>query len=254
MPRVFLMKPFAPKFPVPDEPPLGFIHPVDPLTWRRSAYVLHLMATVPFAVRYELWRLTSADMGLDIRSGTIKRLFYGLEENGLIVSQLLPLIGNSKFTLVRLSERGRLFCEELGWQPVENEWERVTRIYSGKFPERTLLMILEFAYQARLRGGIVEVAPHLDTETSPHIRMEQGGARMLVEIVTSLALDFDRLQVQQRIQGSVCLCTLNPGQRERIINECKYRQMRGKATDIVSLILDTKSGNPGALWIQNWVW
>ena len=248
------MKPYAPKFPIPDDHPSGLVRSMDPLTWRSSAYVLHLMATVPFAVRFELWRLTAAEMGLDIRSGTIKRLFYGLVDNGLIVSQRFPLIGNSEFTLVRLSDRGKMFCEELGWRLVENEWERVTRVYSGLFPERTLLMILEFAYQVRLRGGIVEVAPKMDSDIFPHLCIEQDGARVLVEIVTSLVFDYDRLQAQQRIQASLCLCALNPGQRERIVEECKRRQMRGKATDIASLILDAKSGQPGELWIQDWVW
>ena len=226
--------------------------PLTDQTWPRLAYALRLLATTGIAVRYELAKLVAAHYHLDLNSKPIRYTFRRLAELRL-VEQATPLVVESyRMAVIRLSQEGRSLCQDFGWQPAENEWERLIRLHSGDSQWRHTAAVLSMAYQARLRGWKTQVVPGVENPSVfPDLLIEKGNERMYVEVELRHGKS-SKWRNLHDLQGFVALCARTAESRETLVGECQALGIPVLSSDLLSLAQTHTAEDPGPLWLQSW--
>ena len=193
--------------------------------WQRQAIILWLAAQ-GFTLRTEIQRLTARLFSTDPRGGALMRVASDLRKDGLLYSESPSLRifpgQQTKFSLVRLSDKGRDLVQDMGWQVHESEWERMQRLHEkGNYQGKHTVAALAFVYQARLRGWIAGVMPEVDAGLFfPDAVVEKSGESYYVEI----ELDQQKLSKwhnMARHQGVIALCSRTPKHRRLLLDEAE---------------------------------
>ena len=239
-------RPIELEFPLPDKP--ANLSHLDEIEWQRCAIVLHGMVNTGLGLRTELAQAISGEMGNPPHSTVVKRAFYNLVDAGLVISELAPLIGASKVTLVRLSDDGIDYCDSVDWSPVENDWEALIERRDADAYCQYAAWVLQFAYHARMRGWEVEVAPDYEgKERQPDLVLWRGGP-IPVHVVGTAKLTLEALGALSREFPQLNMVVSRPQQLDHLRSMFKLGDFRGKMVDLESLINQAREGKLGGLW------
>lgn len=240
---------------IPKRPPARFASKLSTgIRWRREALSLHLMAVRGWSARLEILEAVGELSGVSPKSGSLKRMFDGLVVGGLVAGEVLVMMLNqrSKLAVARLTSEGIELSRLLGWEPVESDWERLTRLHQGNEQPAHTAGVLAFGYHARRRGWKVEILPLEDGATQPDVSLRREEQRIFVEV------EFEggnpvKWRNLAELQGFVALCAPTPEKRASMVSECKLDRLRGKATDLESLIQSVGlEGSLGPVWLEEW--
>lgn len=236
------------KIEIPRQPTPELFHP---LQWPKAAVVLSLLASGQTSVRFELLQLVAEQFGILPRGKSIDKMIARVADLGLTTTQKFNVIPGIHLVAIRLTERGKAYCESAGMEIVESEWERLLRLHSGDSQPRHTGAVLAFAFGARLRGWKVEVLPRVSfPKFYPDLRVSKGEERHYVEVELGTRKEA-KWQLAQRAQGYVALCARSPESREALIEECADEQIYGWATDLRTLY-ETRDIPNSPLWVQKW--
>ena len=226
--------------------------PVTNLTWPRLAFALHQLATTGQAVRFEMAKVLGAYYDLAVRSKPIRYTFQRLSQLKLIHMTTMLVVNSYEMAIVRLTDEGRELCHQFGWEPVENEWERLLRLHSGGIQTRHTAAVLSMAYQARMRGWETHVVPSINhPSVFPDLVIEKGDERLFVEVELRHA-KLNKWRNKHAFQGFVALCAKTAKSRKSLVRECRNLNIPVMATDLLSLARVHQKVDPGPLWLQKW--
>jgi hypothetical protein len=232
----------------------------EELHLRRRGMVLKCLAD-GLNVQVEIGHYVGQETLAQYRSGAIRRVFEALEEAGLILRQTLTLqvTGSmpTRLALARLTAEGRQFCEALGWQVVESEWERLLRLHEGEKQEGHTLAVLLMAVSARLRGWTVEILPEVSGKARPDLSIAKGEERLYVEVETGTRLHDGNAKWRMNAElngGRAALVARNVEERGVLVSDCRHVAEHGCATDVETLIngkfVEVREDDP--LWAEVW--
>jgi len=226
--------------------------PVTNLTWPRLAFALHQMATTGQAVRFELAKTLGEYYDLAVKSKSVRYTFQRLSELKLIHTETMLVVNSYEMAVVRLTDEGRELCHQFGWEPVENEWERLMRLHSGGMQTRHTAAVLSMAYQARLRGWKTQVVPSINhPSVFPDMVIEKRDQRIFVEVELRHT-KLNKWRNVHKLQGFVALCARTAKSRESLVRECRNLDIPVMATDLLSLARVHREADPGPLWLEHW--
>jgi hypothetical protein len=232
----------------------------EELHLRRRGMVLKCLAD-GLNVQVEIGHYVGQETLAQYRSGAIRRVFETLEENGLILRQTLTLqvTGSmpTRLALARLTAEGRQFCQALGWQVAESEWERLLRLHEGEKQEGHTLAVLLMAVSARLRGWTVEILPEVSGKARPDLSIAKGEERLYVEVETGTRLHDGNAKWRMNAElngGRAALVARNVEERGVLVSDCRHVAEHGCATDVETLIngkfVEVREDDP--LWAEVW--
>jgi hypothetical protein len=241
-------RPIELEFSLPDQPP--HLSHLDEIDWQRCAIVLRCMANTGLGLRTELAHAVSGEMGNPPHSTVVKSTFYNLVDAGLVISELAPLIGASRVTLVRLSDDAIDYCNSVGWPPVENEWDAlIERRNADAYPQYAA-WVLQFAYHARMRHWDVEVASDDDGKKNQADLLLRGGGITPVHVVGTAKLPLGALETLGREYPQINMVVSRPQQLDHFRSMFRLGEFSGRLTDLESLIYQARDGNVGCLWME----
>jgi len=226
------------------------------------------------AIRIELWeRMQTAvqilaegvclqvevEQRLGIYGGSAKRLFDALIEEGF-VERIFFGSGQTKYAVLRLTDKGFVFAFELGCAVRKSEWDILAERHNAEVHRQHAFAVLLFAFQARRRGWQVQVCPKVENPlVEPDVLVEKDGERVYVEVEVlrnprKRRDGADNTWVrkwynQYHFQGRVAVCTLTPKRMQGIVRYLKPR-WRGMATELTTLAKNPYSD----LWLERWEW
>jgi hypothetical protein len=241
-------RPIELDFPLPDQP--ACLSHLDEIDWQRCAIMLRSMANTGLGLRAELAQAISGEMGNPPHSTVVKNTFYNLVEAGLVISELAPLIGASRVTLVRLSDDGISCCNSAGWSPVENDWEAlIERRNADAYPQYAA-WVLQFAYHARMRGWGVEVAPDKNDRDHPADLILRRSVQTPVHVVGTAKLTLGALEAIAEEYPQLNMVVSRPRHLDHMRSMFRLGGFRGTMTDLESLINQARKGKLGDLWME----
>jgi hypothetical protein len=229
---------------------------------RRKLYVLYLLSR-GLDIRLEIDYLISQVEGIGSRTGALRRIYDSMVEKNLLSREILEMSApNTSLAMLQLSEDGSQLCQVLGWNGVESERQRMNRMHQGlQFTQHTLAVLI-FAMHARFRGYRVEVLPQLEgvqTKAVPDVSIsrslaDQKSGTIYVEVELSIKELDEKWRNLAQLQGRVALCARNAQRRDRLVADCKLKNLHGVATDLETLIdckvPDISESTP--LWAEEW--
>ncbi len=119
-------------------------------------------------------------MGLSC--GAMDRLTKALLEEKL-VEQIVFGNGQTKYAVLRLTDKGVALAFDLGYPVRKSEWDILAERHRAEDYRQHAFAILLFAYHARRRGWRVEVCPPVDHPlVEPDVLVEKDGERVYVEV------------------------------------------------------------------------
>jgi len=231
------------------------------IRYRRKALVLYAIAAGGLASRMEIDRVVSVVEGLSERTNSVRRPLDELVQSGLLLYETIRMTSpfETGLAVYRLSDDGKALCRLWGWEPVENEFERVLRLHQGNTQPAHAVMILAFALHARLRGWDAVVLPEVDGSAEPDVLVEKDGERWFVEVERGDGSWRKWKNLAALNGGKVALCAANEEGRERLVRDCKAERLSGVATDLRNLsflgeelrkMADITFQDP--LWLERW--
>lgn len=237
--------------PVPDEYAYR-----NGIYWPRMVAILNKMAVTGCAVRAEMAIDLSARFRCHIGSPALKFPFYYLAADGLITAMLAPLIGASKITLTRLTEKGAAICREWwNFEPLESDWTRLERLRSPD--PGYVALTLQAAFHARIRGWTVTIAPEGQDTNPPDLLFENSEGIYSVYIMPAkprptkdmiLAL----CAAADEAHNKLAFVTVAPRNRAVINQQCAAADLFGRwqIADIETLIHAARKNDTGHFWFD----
>ena len=220
--------------------------------WPLIATGLSLLASQTTSVRFELEALLGKTFDKNPDSKLIRSVFRReLLREELIHAETFRIVwGYHRLSAVRLTERGKQVCQSLGWEPRENEWERLIIRHSGDRQPQHTGSVMTFSLGARVRGWTVNVLPETNTPFFfPDLLIEKNGERMFVEVELG-SRKKEKWRLYKRIQGFAALCSKTSQSRDSLVCECADEKLGGMATDLHYLVKNRDPQSP--LWIDKW--
>ena len=227
--------------------------------WFRLLFVTHLLASTGFAIRREITMLASAPIGCQPDSKTLRNLCDLLTRAGLIETRTLPLLHSSKVNVIRLTENGKALCRRYDWDVKESEWDRISKFRSGDFNSHYLSLTLEFAFQARQRGGnVLLVAPEMyqgEVNDLPDLLLADNKTFELPVYILGNTNPSRKVYSNflENLEGRIGLVALNPHWRGIQRRSAILSGKRGYLTDTETLILGLRDNTPGPLWVGEFI-
>jgi hypothetical protein len=221
---------------------------------KRAQMVMWLIATRGFSAYIEIADHVAAQQGLkDGRSGSFYRLYVAMGKAGLIEGKTIYVVANSqryRMMLALLTKTGEELSQVFGWKTVESEWNILRRLHRADVQAEHAGAILAFALNARRHGYAVELVPKVSGPSEPDAKITRGGEVEYVEV--ELANEKDRKwRNLADLQGHVALCAGNPDARMTLAAEARLAKIKGKATDLESLM--RIADDPDAsIWMEEW--
>jgi hypothetical protein len=239
---------------IPRKPPTRYASRLSTgKRWRREAMALYLMAKQGLSLRLEILEAIAEVDDVKARSGSLKRMIVnGLIPKGLATGDNLRmhLSQPAQVAVLHLTDDGKDLCRILGWEPVESEWERLIRLHRGNSQGAHTAGVLAFAYHSRRRGWKVEVLPPVEGKSEPDVMVEKGDEKIYVEVEFGSDKPA-KWRNLANLQGFVALCAATEDKRSKLVAECKLDRLKGRATDIETLIKES-GGVVGNLWHEKW--
>ena len=224
------------------------------------------------AIRIELWQRmetavqllaegvclqTELQYRMQLSGGAIDRLIKALLEQEF-VEQIFFGSGQTKYTVLRLTDKGMVFAVELGCPIRKSEWDILVQCHNAEEYSQHAFAILLFAYHARRRGWQVEICPEVDSKVFvPDVLITKDSERVYVEVEVLRHPKRRRdgadntwvrkWRNQWLFQRRVAVATLTPARRAGIVAYLRPRHP-GMATDLATL-----AKNPDCdLWVERW--
>ena len=239
---------------VPRKPPTRYASRLSTgKRWRREAMALYLIAKQGLSLRLEILEAIAEVDDVKARSGSLKRMIVnGLIPKGLATGNNLRmhLSQPAQIAVLHLTDDGKDLCRILGWEPVESEWERLIRLHRGNSQGAHTAGVLAFAYHSRRRGWKVEVLPPVEGKSEPDVLVEKDGQKIYVEVEFGSDKPAKWRNLAD-LQGFVAICAATEDKRSKLVAECKLDRLKGRATDIETLIQES-GGVVGNLWHEKW--
>lgn len=221
------------------------------LQWPKAAIALHMIATSGSSVRFEIAKAVAQQFCIRQDSGSLVRMLDQLDTLGLTETQKFSIVCRIHLVAIRLTPKGKAFCSFLGWETVDNDWERLLRLHSADSQPRHAGAVMAFAFGARQRGWKVQVLPKTGIPRFyPDALVEKGSERHYVEVELGNRKEKKWL-LSQKAQGHVALCARTPARRASLIDECASLGVYGIATDILTLYKNRDEPDH-PLWDQIW--
>jgi hypothetical protein len=220
--------------------------------WPLAAYALYLLAHKPWAARIEYEKEIGRYFELQPDSDRVQNVFRrDLRERDLIYAETFRYVGMRELALVRLTDEGRQYCQELGWTPCENEWEALVTRHSGDDQFAHTASVVAFALSARLRGWRTSVLPQTEHRLlMPDVMItNELGQSTYVEVERGTR-KYEKWRNYLKYQKRVALCAKTARGRATLVKECKSVGVPGVATDL-SYLATTRAPS-SQLWIQRW--
>lgn len=134
----------------------------------------------------------------------------------------------------------------LGWEILKSERQRLNEDHEGqRFPLHTLAVLI-FAMHARFRGWSAAVLPDLGNVTNrakPDVVIERAKPTSPGQIESFyVEVELSRKDLPEKwlnlvnLQGQVAICARNSSTRDRLVSDCKLKNIHGMATDLEVLI------------------
>ncbi len=237
--------------PLPKRPPRAFQAFLSAQAWEREMLALGLMGVTGYAMRVAIAQALGERLGVNWRSGSVKRIFQRLADNGLLEEAIFD-VGGRQVALVRLTERGRALLQAWGVRAVENEWERLERLHGGEAQGKHAALVVAFAYNARRFGYETEICPPVEGPARPDIALHRAGETVYVEVEAESGEPERRMRKWRHLadlQGFVALAADTPETRTRLVTEAKAAKTHGKATDVITLMTRDSQED---LWLEEW--
>jgi hypothetical protein len=214
---------------------------------------LYLLAATGLSVCQELRAVMEIILEILPGSLSIQQVFHAdLPALGLVVKETPYFIRSSRLALLRLSERGHLACQDMGWPVVESELERLIRSHEGLLYPRHTLGLLAFCWQARLRDWRTELLPQVDASLEPDVLVSKSGVNIYAEFEIRAHEKLEKWKKVYRFQGFVTLCSFTPKTRTGLVHECKLSGVSGFATDLHMLTQGAYDPVLSSLWAEKW--
>jgi hypothetical protein len=226
-----------------------------PRTWLRLALACYLMARTGISTRQDLAQLLADRLGIQPDAGSIRRLLWNLlPDSGLVNAIPLPLVRLSQLSVLQLTDRGRDLARLIGQEPIESDWQRLCRLHQGETDRQHAAVILAFAYQARRRGWSCQVIPSIGQgmHVYPDACLRKGAEKIYVEIERRQHGHLVKWHKYLLLQHYVAICAFTPEGRRGLVGELKRAGVKGRATDIETLIKGAKTIPMGELWAEWW--
>ena len=221
---------------------------------KRLLHALYVAASTGYALSLDLRMMLAESLFVVHDNISIKKAFDDdLPQLGLMERQVLPFVRNSHVALLRLTAAGQALCQEMGWQVVENEWQRLINLHRGDDLPAHTSGLLSFASHARRRDWRVSILPEVDAALEPDLLLEIGdGVQIYAEFETRGHGKLRKWRKAADFQGFVAIGTFIPSQRKRMVEECKDAGVPGLASDLETLIQNAHARTPGGLWLERW--
>ncbi|MBI9044585.1 MAG: hypothetical protein JEZ06_08875 [Anaerolineaceae bacterium] len=235
----------------------------DNIRYRRQIFFLYILAHQGIAPKIEIDFLVTTLERITAKAGSFRRILSESQENGLVNMKTLRLQDsfNTSLILVRLSEDGKELCQSLGWEPVDSEWQRLIDLHQGERDQKHTLAVLIFAMHARLRGWQTTILPEIAGSPSvPDVCVSKGEQKIFVEVERGDGSKNKWENLASLGDGQIGICAVTEEKRRRLVDDCKLLKIKGCATDLKSLIFESKDKpRPMAeinqrddLWIEEW--
>jgi len=226
--------------------------------WRRAARVIWL-AAMGYSLVVEIRELIAKSEGRDSRSGALRRLVPRIADAGFLNIETVSialLYRRFSMSLVSLTPDGWNLAKQFGWQPGENERQRMERLHEkDKNGEaQHTLAVIAFAYHARLRGYQAGVVPMLENSGrfAPDAIVCRENETIYVEVELR-GRKFAKWEQMADYQGYVAFCARTEKHRKRLIRENDWElDIPGRATDLQTLFTRAWEDDPGSLWVETW--
>lgn len=236
--------------------------------WRPMIHILYHMAKTGRSLEIELLRCHLPDFYADRLRPTetelsrMRRGFDALVSIGFVVKKPVSIFRSRiDFNIVELTEEGKKYCQSLGWEPVQSDFELLKEKHRGEEQLRHSGCVLLFAMHARLRGWAVQLVPEVKEPVSmygrdydPDLLIMLGETRSYVEVESHRkASKITKWKNAYLAQTFVALCTITRQRRitlEKEVTEEGY--VRCVSTDLETLnkrLRDTP-GQLGDLFIN----
>ena len=221
---------------------------------KRLLQALHVAAATGYALSLDLRRNLADSLSVVHDNASVKSAYdETLPALGLMERQVLPFVRGSRIALLRLTDKGRALCREMGWPVVENEWQCLIDQHRGDVLLTHTSGLLSFASQARRRGWRVTLLPQVQAALEPDLLLQdEDGLQIYAEFETRGHGKLRKWRKAAEFQGFVAIGTFIPSQRRRMIEECKEARVSGLASDLETLIQCEHAGAPGPLWLERW--
>lgn len=238
-------------------PPEWLFDGRKPSNWRRSAYLLYLVATGGIST------LSDIRLAFDSTKAISSRVSFEIVKRFSSLGWLettMPMISargvRIKITLMHLTDRGKAACRELGMPVIENDWERMINLHEqGKDDEQThTALVLYFAHLARKRGWYADVMPALQvgSKHAPDLRVRKGLEVFHLEVETHNRnkSKYEKWRLASWVANTngarLGVGTINQNRRESIRRDIVATGVSALMTDIETLYL-TQSED---LWVE----
>ena len=171
--------------------------------------------------------LQGSDPEMNPRSGAAHNLVIKLEASGLVERKVIDLARGIKPAFLRLTEKGRLFCEYYGWGVRESGWDRLDRLHQGEvYLKHTAAVLLLSYYASKIRDSSFDILPEVDCgRFAPDILIDtEDFPACLVEVErTPKRDDHDKWDQQFDCCGYVAVCTVTRAQRLWLVGSDNVR-------------------------------
>jgi hypothetical protein len=194
-----------------------------------------------------------------------------LPRYGLVITDVIPTVGQGKFGLIRLSDRGKQLAQVLGVKLFDysgprvpgyrlgytSDWEDLIEHHQGESQRLHTGLLLHFDLIVRRLGGKTWLLPPVDDEYfKPDIRIafaDSNAGPIYVEVEgRHHRSKWHKWRTQARYQDFVAVCAKTPARRHRLVRECRSAGVAGIATDLQTLIKNYHAGTFSPFWQEYW--
>lgn len=177
-----------------------------------------------------------------------------LPKSGLVIYKTLPLFRNYGLAVVHLSKLGKSLSAQLGWKVVRSDWEKLIEEHEGKEQLHHTAMVLDFVWQARIRGYTANILPIVgNLVVNPDVYVERGE---LDHAYVEVERGRDSLQKwlnMTALQGFAAVCCMTMRKRRNLVEkEIMPMGIPGIATDLETLNKMANTEARDLFWLDHW--
>lgn len=229
--------------PLPAQPPPAFAADFPATSWPRSSQLIALLALTGWAQERLLSETLAARHGIAASSGSLRRLFRRLHEQGYVQRFIEShALGRSAFML--LTARGRRLAQALHLRPEASEWQHLQAQQPAASPARRALLCLLAAW-ARQRGYAAQLAPPLFPEADALLGRGHATWWGVLLADDPAAPHPHRWQALCERQGELMVCVPTPEQEQALQLSATAMGLRGRSLALSRL----REAAPG-----DWPW
>ena len=167
------------------------------------------------------------DWKLNCEKEKLNRGLNRLVERGFLTKESTTILNT--VNLYSLTDTGKIFCkDELGWEVIESDFERMIRLHQGDKHLRHTALCLEFATKARKAGYQVELVPEVAyrrmddialLNQEPDVLIWNNREFFYVEVEMRARSKKEKWENQEKLQGDVVFYSATTSYKNSISKE-----------------------------------